>query len=77
MKRVSLYFLPALAVIAVLFGSFYVWTGLNVLRQGHLGMAALVTVFGVGGIAMGVALWTISRQFARRRAEVGESGKPS
>ena len=65
MRRLALYFLPAVAIAAVVFGLFYGWIGIQTLRRGGGGAGLFLLVFGFGGIALGAALWTAWRSVMR------------
>jgi hypothetical protein len=69
MKRMSAYFLPVLAALATMFGFFYIYAAIRPLRTGDTGTAVFLLVFGFGGVALGVALWTTWRKFAIARRE--------
>ena len=56
MRSFTLYFLPAIAVSAVVFGLFYGWVGIQSLGRGEVGVGIFLLVFGFGGIALGVAM---------------------
>jgi hypothetical protein len=65
MKRMSWYFLPAMAVAAAVFGAFYLWAGVRNLLAANWGMGALISAFGICGIALGMALWQFWKKFAK------------
>lgn len=66
MKGFSSYFLPVIGVAAGLFGLGYVWIGIHTLFERQWGVGVLLTVFGIAGVAMGLALWNAWRQFVKR-----------
>jgi hypothetical protein len=62
MRRLALYFLPAAAAAAAIFGLFYGWIGFQAIRGGAGWVGYLLLVFGFGGITLGTALWTAWRK---------------
>ena len=81
MRRFTVYFLPAIAVAAVVFGLFYAWTAFQTCRRGEIGVGVFLLVFGLGGVALGIAMWTtwrnIVRQAREARRAVGPSDSPT
>jgi hypothetical protein len=81
MRRFTVYFLPAIAVAAVVFGLFYAWTAFQTFRRGEIGVGVFLLVFGLGGVALGIAMWTtwrnIVRQAREARRAVGPSDSPT
>ena len=63
MRRFALYFLPAVGVAAAIIGAFYGWIGIQAIRGGAGWFGVLVVAFGVGGIALGIALMNAWRKF--------------
>ena len=77
MRRFALYFLPATGVAAAIIGAFYGWIGIQAIRGGAGWFGVLVVVFGVGGIALGIALMNAWRNFVERARGANESsGRP-
>jgi hypothetical protein len=66
MRRLALYFLPATGVAAAIIGAFYGWIGIQAVRGGAGWFGILLVVFGIGGIALGIALMNAWRTFAER-----------
>jgi uncharacterized membrane protein len=66
MRRFTIYFLPAVAVAAAVFGAFYGWVGFLSLRRGEIGVGIFLVVFGIGGISLAAALWNTWRGIVRR-----------
>jgi hypothetical protein len=66
MRRFTLYFLPAVAVAGSVFGLFYGWVGVQSLVRGETGVGIFLLVFGFGGIALGVALWSVWRRLVQQ-----------
>lgn len=66
MRRMSAIFLPILAVIAAVFGLYYVYLGVQTARTGEKGAAAILIVFGFAGFALGMALWRVIRLLQER-----------
>jgi hypothetical protein len=73
MRRFALYFLPATGVAAAIIGAFYGWIGIQAIRGGAGWFGVLVVVFGVGGIALGIALMNAWRMFVERARGANES----
>jgi hypothetical protein len=63
MRRIGLYFLPAIAAAAIIFGLFYIWIGIQTIMRGESATAAFLFAFGIGGLALGSALWSVWRKF--------------
>ena len=66
MRRLALYFLPATGVAAAMIGAFYGWIGIQAVRGGAGWFGVLLVVFGIGGIALGIALMNAWRTFVER-----------
>jgi hypothetical protein len=66
MRRLALYFLPATGVAAAMIGAFYGWIGIQAVRGGAGWFGVLLVVFGIGGIALGIALMNAWRKFVER-----------
>jgi hypothetical protein len=64
--RFVLYVLPAAAIFATAFGAVYGWIGLKALFAGAGWFGVLLLVFGVGGLALGLALWRAWRMVSKR-----------
>jgi len=64
--RFVLYVLPAAAVFAAAFGAVYGWIGVLSLVNGAGWFGALLVVFGVAGVALGIALWRAWRLGSKR-----------
>ena len=64
--RFVLYVLPAAAIFAVAFGGVYGWIGVNSTLAGAGWFGVLLIVFGVAGIALGLALWRAWRLVSKR-----------
>ncbi len=64
--RFIYYVMPAAAVFAAAFGVVYGWIGVNALIAGAGWFGVLLLVFGVAGVALGVALWRAWRLVAKR-----------
>ena len=64
--RFVLYVLPAAAIFAALFGAVYSWIGVQSLVNGSGWFGVLLLVFGIAGIALGLALWRAWRLVAKR-----------
>jgi len=65
-RRFPLYFLPAIAVAAIIFGAFYAWAGIQAIRAGTGIVGYFLLLFGAGGIALGAALFTSWRRIIGR-----------
>lgn len=63
MRRFALYFLPATGAAAAVIGLFYGWIGIQAILAGAGWFGVLLLAFGVGGIALGMALWNAWRKF--------------
>jgi len=68
--RFVYYVMPAAAIFAAAFGVVYGWIGVNALIAGAGWFGALLLVFGVGGIALGLALWRAWRLLTKRASGV-------
>ena len=55
--RFVYYVLPAAAVFAVAFGAVWGWIGVQALISGAVWFGVLLVVFGIAGVALGLALW--------------------
>lgn len=64
--RFVLYVLPAAAIFATAFGAVYGWIGVKALFAGAGWIGGLFVVFGVAGVALGLALWRAWRMVSRR-----------
>jgi hypothetical protein len=65
--RLLLVAVPFLAAVAMGMALFYLYGASVALRQGNTGFALFYAAFGLGGIALGMALW---RTWRRARAGV-------
>lgn len=61
MKSLSLVMVPFIAAMALVFGGWYVYLGIAAARKGNLPGAAFAIVFGIAGIALGLALFRARR----------------
>jgi hypothetical protein len=64
--RFVYYVLPAAAIFAAAFGGIYGWIGVKALLGGAGWFGVLLIVFGVAGVALGLALWRGWRLIAKR-----------
>jgi hypothetical protein len=64
--RFVYYVLPAAAVFAVAFGAVWGWVGIRALIGGAGWFGVLLVVFGIGGVALGLALWRAWRMVVDR-----------
>jgi hypothetical protein len=64
--RFVYYVMPAAAVFAAAFGAIYGWIGIRAVLGGAGWFGVLLLVFGVGGIALGSALWRAWRMITKR-----------
>ena len=58
--------LPAAAVFAVAFGAVWGWIGVRALIGGAGQFGVLLVVFGIAGVALGLALWRAWRLVVNR-----------
>jgi hypothetical protein len=65
MKRLSMMFLPIIAVGAMLMGGINLYAGAKTLIAGDRGTGLFLLAFGMCGIALGLALWNVWRKFTR------------
>jgi len=75
MRRLSLLLLPFLSAFALVFGLFYLYAAVRVLRSGRAMAAALLFLFGAVGVALSVGIWVARRRFLERPDSAG--GPPS
>ena len=66
MRRFALYFLPATGAAAAVIGVLFGWIGIQAIRGGAGWFGILLLAFGIGGIALGMALWNAWRTFVAR-----------
>lgn len=66
--RFVLFVLPAAAIFAVAFGIVYGWIGVKATLAGAGWFGALLIVFGIAGVALGLALWRAWRLVSKRAA---------
>jgi hypothetical protein len=64
--RFVYYVLPAAAVFAVALGAVWGWVGVQALIAGAGWFGVLLVVFGIAGVALGLALWRAWRMIAHR-----------
>lgn len=64
--RTIFYVMPAMAVVAGAAGVIYGWIGVRALIGGAGWVGGLLLVFGVAGIALGLALWNAWRLVTKR-----------
>lgn len=72
MRRFALYFLPATGAAAAVVGVLYGWIGIQAIRGGAGWFGVLLLVFGIGGMALGMALWNAWRKFVERVRNTNE-----
>lgn len=60
--RFALVFTPLLAVLAVGFGALHVYRAFLMFRVGDSGLAVIYALMGIGGVALGIALWSVRRR---------------
>jgi hypothetical protein len=63
--RLALVFTPLLAVIAMGFGALHLYRAFLWFRSGNTGVALIYGLAGVGGFALGIALWSVRRRVNR------------
>jgi hypothetical protein len=68
--RLVFYVMPAAAIFAAAFGAVYGWIGVKALIDGAGWFGVLLLVFGVAGIALGLALWRAWRMITKRARDV-------
>ena len=73
MSGYSVKLIPFLAVAAALFGSVFVYIGVNTILLGAPGWGAVIAVFGGTGILLAVALWRARQRLLRARERPPES----
>jgi len=73
MRRLSLVLLPFLAAFAMVFGLYYVYTGIRLVERGATVAAGLVFLFGAMGVGLAVAIWVARK----RMSGVSGSSQPS
>ncbi len=61
-----LYLLPIGLALTALFGAFYVYWGVIALGRGNLPFALFYGLFGLGGVALSVAIWRVWKQLRAR-----------
>jgi len=61
--RYALALTPILVIIAFGFGVLQLYYALALLRAGNYPFAAIYSLMGIGGIALGIALWRTRRKF--------------
>ena len=64
-RRTIFYVMPAMAVVAAAAGVIYGWIGVHALIEGAGWAGVLLVVFGVAGVALGLALWNAWRLVSR------------
>jgi hypothetical protein len=64
--RFVYYVMPAAAIFAALFGAVYGWIGVKAVLGGAGWFGVLLIVFGVAGVALGLALWRAWRMVSKR-----------
>lgn len=52
--------------MALVFGGYYALAGARVMLQGSTALGGLFLFYGIGGIVLGVALWTAFRDYRRK-----------
>jgi len=67
--RFVYYVMPAAAIFAAAFGVVYGWIGVNALIAGAGWFGVLLVVFGVAGVALGLALWRAWRLITKRAGQ--------
>jgi len=60
--RFALVFTPLLAVLAIGFGVLQAFWAFKIFRAGSFGLAVIYACMGIGGIALGIALWSVRRR---------------
>ena len=63
--RFALVFAPLLALLAVGFGAFQLYEAFVWLRSGGFVIGVIYALMGVGGFALGIALWSVRRRMKR------------
>lgn len=64
--RTIFYVMPAMALVAGAAGVIYGWIGVRALIEGAGWVGGLLLVFGVAGVALGLALWNAWRLVTKR-----------
>lgn len=59
MQRLVLVLVPILAAIVAILGGFYIWTGVRLLLAGNMPAGLSFAAFGVGGLILAGALWSL------------------
>jgi hypothetical protein len=78
MRRLSLLLLPFLAAFALLFGVYYLYLAFRLIQSGRGGVGVgLVTLFGLMGVGLAIAIWVARKRVGRTRgASNASSGQP-
>ena len=74
MTGYSFKLLPFLALFSIAFGAVYTYVGVRTILLGAAGWGGAIIVFGIAGMALGVALWRARR--LRSRAVNPPAGTP-
>ena len=61
--RFALALTPLLVVLAFGFGGLQLYTAVAALRVGNFPFAAIYALMGIGGVALGIALWRARKKF--------------
>ena len=61
--RYALVLTPILVIVAFGFGGLQLYYALALLRAGNFPFAGIYCLMGIGGIALGIALWRTRRKF--------------
>jgi len=73
MRRLSLVILPFLAAFALVFGLYYLYAAVELVRAGQTVRAGLVFVFGVVGVALAVGIWVARKRGRTQTAETSNA----
>lgn len=78
MRRLSLFLLPFLAAFALMFGLYYLYIAFQMIQSGRMGVGVgLVTLFGLMGVGLAVAIWVARKRVGRDgNAPNASSGGP-
>lgn len=71
MQRLVLVLLPITAAIVVVIGGFYIWTGVRLLLAGNTPAGLAFAAFGVGGLILAGALWSLRAMLRSRPPAAG------
>lgn len=61
--RYAISFAPFIAALAIGFAALHLWTSFLAFQRGNWQFGVFYLVFGIGGVAMAMALWRVRKRF--------------